>query len=281
MPLDMHGWAMKTLFMMRYSFFGNSGWRSDVSRDPGQLFSAQRLKRRYELLRDIALPSLINQDDQDFKLVILSSKLMPAWRKKQLLKLAHGVLGKDRVDVLFKPQMSAPLAFKSYLHGRYAADDLLTQIVLDDDDAVSRDFVGMIKREAQAAYDLRMVGKPFCFLSFPKGLSLDLAGETPEVSTRNIPFTNLGLSMVGPAGVHKNVYGIAHKNVARNNPARVIYTKQPCYVRTVHDTNDSKAVRGSTLIAPEKLPEMIEKFPFLQKFFPEAAPEAENWPMAA
>lgn len=260
---------MQTLFMMRYSYFGNSGWRSPASKDPGQLLSAERLKKRFELLRDIALPSLADQDDPDFKLAILSSKSMPRWRKRQLVELTHDILGADRVDVVFKPQASAPLMFKNYLHTRFAPETLLSQVVLDDDDAVARDFVSLIKREANAAYQLRRPGKQHCFLSFPKGLSLDLGAKTPSLYHRLIPFTNLGLTMVGRAGAHKNVYGVAHKKVAKFNPARVIYTQQPAYVRTVHGQNDSKAVLGDQLLDSQSTANMLDCFPFLEKFFPE------------
>ena len=259
---------MKTLFMMRYSYFGTSGWRSKASKDPGKLFSAERLKMRFELLRDIALPSLADQDDQDFKLAILSSKGMPKWRKRQLVRLAYDTLGEDRVDILFKPPSSAANMFQNYLRARYARDELVTQVVLDDDDAVSRDFVGLVKREAQAAYDLRLPGKPFCFLSFPKGLSLELSDTGASLYNRTMPFTNLGLSMVGPAGAKRNIYRIAHKNVARYNPARAIYTQQPVYVRTLHGMNDSRALRSENALDSTKMPTAVDAFPFLKKFFP-------------
>lgn len=260
---------MQTVFMMRYSYFGLSGWRSDTSRDIDALLNPERLTQRYRLLRDIALPSLAAQNDPNFKLVVLSSKAMPDWRKRQLRDVCHEHLGKDRVRILWRPPGRATRFFRKYLNTHCIAEPMTTQVVLDDDDAVSNDFVGMVKREAKAAYELREPGYDFMFLSFPKGFSLQLGDGKARLFHRSMPFTNLGLSLVGPSDIKKTVYGIAHKNVAHSNPARAIYTQSPYYIRTVHDSNDSNAVLGEKEVDAELMPDVLARFPCLHQYFPD------------
>jgi len=119
------------------------------------------------------------------------------------------------------------------------------------------------------------------FVSFPRGLSLVLQGNGARLYHRMMPFTNLGLSLVGPTSVRKNVYGIAHKKVGLRNDARVVYTKTPAYVRTCHDQNDSQAWHGEEEVTAAQMPEILARFPFLLSYFPYDAKAEEPSPLAA
>ncbi len=103
---------MLSLFLMRYSFFGRSDWRSDASRAADLLFDSERLEKRARLLEQIALRSLSDQTDGDFDLIVLSSEGMPAAFRKQLSALCKDTLG-DRVRVLFEAAAAQGLTLVS------------------------------------------------------------------------------------------------------------------------------------------------------------------------
>ena len=53
--------AAPIVIVTRFSFLGESGWKSDASRSAEMLFEADRLNRRLELFCTITLPSLAAQ----------------------------------------------------------------------------------------------------------------------------------------------------------------------------------------------------------------------------
>ncbi|HHC29039.1 MAG TPA: hypothetical protein ENK80_00495, partial [Rhodobacterales bacterium] len=68
---------MDVVFETRFSFFGQSGWKSAAAADPGLLFDPARMDERLKLFERITLPSLKAQEDGDFTHMVLSSTLMP------------------------------------------------------------------------------------------------------------------------------------------------------------------------------------------------------------
>ena len=272
---------MQTLFLMRYSYFGSSGWQSPTSKDKSKLLSADRLAKRFDLFRKITLPSLAAQSDGDFKLVILSSAALPNWRKRQLTELCKDTLGDDRAHLAFRRPAGASLMFRKYIKKRLTDVPFGTQVVLDDDDAVSTSFVATLRKEAQTVLDMHEHARQHSFLSFPRGLSLVLQDDGARLFHRMMPFTNLGLSLVGPTNMRKNVYGIAHKKVADHNNARVIYSNTPTYIRTCHDQNDSRAWHSEQEVSPDHMPAIMERFPMLQTFFPHDVAAHDGLPLAA
>ena len=170
--------AVKILFETRFSFFGESGWRSRASRDPGRLFDPQRLNSRLALFEAITLPSLAGQSDPDFHMVVLSSDLMPPRFRKRLRTLCADMLGAERVDVLFQPFQKAGFAFRRYARRTFRNEDWLAQVVLDDDDALSNDFVTACKHEADHIAASPYDADKATFLSFASGYSVGMEGTT-------------------------------------------------------------------------------------------------------
>lgn len=258
---------MQTLVLMRYSYFGMSGWRSRASRDVDQLLSSDRLAQRIRLFENLALRSLADQTDDDFKLIVLSSAAMPKWRRRQLTSLCKDTLGDARADVIFRRPGTVHRMFKTHIHKIYGDAPVTCQVVLDDDDAFSSDFIEHLKPEADAAFQTRPDTKHRSFLSFPEGLTLKLGDDKPQIFTRDVPFTNLGFSLVAPTSEKYTVFGLAHKKVKRRHPARVIYRNAPMYVRTVHDSNDSRALFTEDPVQDRDMPEILTRFPCLGTYF--------------
>lgn len=255
---------MHMIYMMRYSFFGQSGWRSVASGDPAKLFDPKRLDEREYYLRKVALASLRDQADQDFDLIVLSSSLMPLTYQKRLVEICHDMIG-PRARVIFEDPGVVARKFHRYRMAHFNRYENTAQIVLDDDDALAVDFTSDLRGEATAALALRKTDGPeYCFLSFPRGLTAQFENGRLDLIERNVPATNLGLALVGPTQTNRSPFRVAHYKILERRPVRVVYTQEPQYLRSVHGSNDSKARRGDTLVDPEAMPQLLKAFPLLK-----------------
>ncbi len=255
---------MQFVFQMRYSYFGLGGWRSKASRDPAALFDTERLAKRAYFLEKIALASLAAQTDPDFKLVVLSSDQLPDPQKRFLKEVCNDMLGHKRVRVLFRGQGRAGNIFRRFQHNRLNSDPFTTQIVLDDDDAVSSDFVETLRPEAEFAKSTFSGSDSYSFVSQAQGVSAVFTDGALEFAHKTTPFVNLGLALVAPTLTKRNPFLVAHKNIDQRHPARVNYGPTPYYLRAVHDCNDSRAMFGDDMLRDDEMPGLMDRFPLLR-----------------
>ena len=268
---------MHMIYMMRYSYFGQSGWRSATSADPDKLFDPKRLEEREYFLRKIALASLRDQTDKDFDLVVLSSTLMPEAYQTRLKDVCKEMLG-ARAHVIFREPGGAGECFHEHRMRNFRAHKTTCQIVLDDDDALAVDFTATLRAEADAAMRLIRPGLPdYVFISHPRGISAHFHNGKMDLINRLVPATNLGLAVVAPTTTKRSPFKIAHKKIIERRPVRVIYSMEPQYIRAVHGTNDSNAAKhlqkNTDYVKADQMPAMLKAFPLLNDL-------SRDWKMA-
>jgi hypothetical protein len=139
------------------------------------------------------------------------------------------------------------------------------QVVLDDDDAVSVDFVESVRREGEHAVRSLRPGQDCVYLSYATGMTarFHLDGSV-DLMDRVVPFTNLGLTLVAPPGTRRNPFMLAHKKVARRHDVRVFYDQRPWYLRAVHDSNDSRALHTDAPLPADRVKAAMAQFPLLR-----------------
>ncbi|APX11809.1 glycosyltransferase [Tateyamaria omphalii] len=265
---------MQVVFQMRYSYFGKSGWRSRASRDPARLFSEERLSKRAYFFEKIALASLTSQQDEDFKLVLLSSEGLPDRHKTYLTEICNDMLGSHRAHVIFRAPQKAGNCFRTYQHDALNSEDYTAQVVLDDDDAVSCDFVDVMRREALAMRSLFRTEDDYCYVSQAQGLSAVFDNDAYQLLHRTVPFNTQGLMLVARTRTRRNPFFTAHKRIAQRHPARAIYGNVPYFIRAVHDLNDSRTMFGDDLVQPEDMADVMTRFPLLNALLADHAPTA-------
>lgn len=232
--------STEILVSTRFSFLGASGWQSDFSKDAAMLFDKNRLLRRLWLFNNIALASLASQTDDNFHHFILSSDQMPDWAKSELTDMCEDRLGAGKFTIQFAPQGPAR-KFQRHAIGKFAGSDPVAQVVLDDDDGLSSDFIATLRAHLAQAEPLEAEGTPH-FYTFPKGYALGLRDDEVQLWAHRFKFINLGLTMVGRKD-HKNIFGIGHMDA----PKRFGYTsdtRKLMYIRTLSDVNDSRVSVG-------------------------------------
>lgn len=249
----------------RFSYFGQSGWRSPASIDPTALFDPARLEARFMLYENITLPSLRAQSDDDFYLHILSSDAMPSPYQQRLQDVTSAALGTKRVKIFFKDARKAGRYFRSFANRYFPNGTMLAQIVLDDDDAVADGFAAAARHAGETEIAAGLGPANYRALSFPRGLNmaLDLAPDHWFLPVE-VPFINLGLIWLGPAETPKNAYMTRHLNIPKAHPHRLIPSDRPMFIRSIHGHNDSLALTSRRHLSQSlPLPQITANFSWL------------------
>lgn len=258
---------LQMVFQTRYSFFGRSGWQSDASKQKETLFDPDRLAKRLYLFERMNLASLRDQTDANFKLLILTSFDLPQDHFRLLTEACHDIIGSDRTFISARKPGHAGAWMRKCMRNHLSTTSHSAQIVLDDDDAVSVDFVERCRAEACFALDQLRPDQDCAYVSFATGLTGRFeSGGGLNLIPREVPFTNLGLTLVAPTRTRRNPYILAHKKVARRHAVRVIHDQRPFFIRSVHDTNDSRTRHGDTILGPEAVQDAQTWFPLLREF---------------
>ncbi|WP_171060482.1 glycosyltransferase [Poseidonocella sp. HB161398] len=270
---------MEIVYQTRFSYLGFSGWRGPEAGDAAALYDDARLAQRFALFERITLPGLLAQEDGDFCHVVLGGAAMPRRWKARLRALCLDTLGDARARVLFARPGRALRPFRRHVRRSFPPGAALCQVVLDDDDALAAGFTGLLRDRARAEAEA-LAPEGHLFLSFPEGLTLDLApGRVPALYSRRVPYTNLGLALLARPGADVHPYGTAHRRIGERHPARLVETGAPLYLRSVHGGNDSRARFGGTPLDGPALAAALARFPFLPGLL--AAPPAARGPSAA
>ncbi len=254
---------MQVVLQTRFSYFGVSGWRSDASKQAALLFDEKRLAERFRIFGAVTIPSLKAQTDQDFHWQVLSSKNMPMKWRKRLLTACQSVLPAAKLDVTFRSPRSASKIFKNDVRKRFHPKSLVSQVVLDDDDALSSDFVETCKVVCRDVWSKRDTSMDYVITTFPRGCSLVLQDSQTTLLDRFVPFTNLGLTLTSRPDCKRNLFAMSHKRIGLRHPHTEFDDGKPRYLRTVHNHNDSRAMIN------KKASEVPYKS--LARFFPQLA----------
>ena len=126
---------MIPIVQMRYSYFGQSGWRSETSKQKELLFDPARLEHRFNLLQQYAAKSLAQQEDRDFHFAMLTSEDLPAAHLKKVTEYVGDTFG-DRGAVLARGDGPILRHFIRHNRSLFPEGSTMMQIVLDDDDAL-------------------------------------------------------------------------------------------------------------------------------------------------
>lgn len=216
---------------------------ADLDALRGKLYAPDRLALRLFYLEYVMLPALRAQTDPDFTLHMLLGDGLPGAVRAQVLDLIADV---PQIRPVFAPEGLPHQAVcrQVMLAGRDSDHRVVAEFRLDDDDAVSVDFVQMARR---SFYTIRRVwhngGK--MALDFNKGyiLSSDASGlALVPVSAR---YWTPGLVLYLRPEFGKSLLDFNHAQMWKRIPT-LTHPRQPMFIRGAHGQNDSSvSVRPS------------------------------------
>lgn len=200
------------------------------------LFSKDRMALRFRLFEKLCLPSLMNQSDPDFELVVLTAQSMPEHYLERLLDLIEPLpnihcmpVGTDNHYKLLQAGYRAvPRTGESHR----------IFFRLDDDDAVDLDFIKRTKRFAEGLARFQP-HRGLYVIAHNRGFYVRNTGDTAEVfdAVERAPLST-GTSLVAPAKHHSNPYRYNHRKFGQYYNT---YTdiSVPSFIRTIHGDNKS------------------------------------------
>lgn len=188
------------------------------------------LTRRFELFETYCLPSMAGQDVQDFCWLIYFDEQTPE-QFRQRIRAAQAIVPFHAVYVeTFRASLAA--------HDIAARlDPSSTRVLttrLDNDDAVSHDFLARIRNAAATLPDGTM-------LNFSEGVALR-KGRLYSARDESNPFTSL---IEGAAGA-QTIWAAPHTELVTRFPTHQIVT-DPCWLQVVHDENVANRIKGKRL----------------------------------
>jgi hypothetical protein len=248
----------------RFSIYtGGKSFNGDLTR----LFDKRRLETRFLIFETFCLPSILGQTSKNFIWIILIDPLLP---KPYLKRLKDAVKGHSMIHLVkYLPHINLnSLSFIEKYVGKISTKYVITTR-LDDDDALSSDFVKRIQQDCQ-----KRKNKDLLFISYPKGLHW-----RPNKKAKYGIFSNtyyesiaLGLSLVTVKSNYPlTVYGWNHVKIVslldecKNNPKsklyklakasgdkienwnmkkrlKIIKTRRDVYLRAIHGENDAAKI---------------------------------------
>lgn len=221
---------------VRFSFFGSTDTRlhlADGDEGIATLYDDTRMARRFHLFERLTLPSLRAQTDKDFRVVVLTSDVMPTPYQNRL----RAITADDAfIHLEFSAQRTGRRALAPMIRQSLGPDGTGSAVHfrLDDDDALANDYIARLRAIAA-------LSAPRTHISFPYGLALFPAtsGSSDGVA---IPERHLlpspGLAIVLGDGFVKNPFQMKHGTVWERWPVMSDPT-HPAYIRTHHQHNDT------------------------------------------
>jgi hypothetical protein len=206
---------------------------------------------RIALLRNTLLPSLLAQSCGDFLWSVVTDVMIDPQSEAELRGLLEGRPGFDveKVDTFAAGSMDIPAAAMCERRFGTTHDILFTRI--DDDDAVSRDFVAVL----QAA----MAGRSgLTAASLLDGALLDVADG--RMASERKTGSGVGLSILSPDAARFGPYSFSHNSAH----ARVLEmggavvetpTDRPMWLNVLYDFSDSRETKGGA----ERIASLIDR----------------------
>ena len=217
----------------RFSWFGISDTGrsiSDIETAKAVLWHPLRMAVRFHLFETIMLPSMMAQTDQDFRLIVTVSKAMPDLYHQRLEQVLSGwapaeILVTERTDI---GRVLRPVIRKT----SQGATTPSVHFRIDDDDALTHDYIVRLK-SACARLD------PGSMVSFPKGFVGYTDGYTAKHTTRLLPNIAIGLALYLRPADRRSPFQIQHKKYSQKVPTFTDPTFF-AYQNTVHSVNNTK-----------------------------------------
>lgn len=190
--------------LCRFSFVGRGDWIAWRGHDgddalraetAAMLYADARMTQRFWTFENLLLASLKAQTCPDWRLLVLTSDVMPqCW-----LDRLHDICATDpriMVEMSSLNDLNAALlpAIAAIEDTTGGADGRSIQFRIDDDDCLSRVYVERLQEVAKAFANF----KAFSF-TMPKGLVTTFyAGQSPRAYTQELPFHSIGTAALLP-----------------------------------------------------------------------------------
>lgn len=200
------------------------------------LYSDERMALRFHIFENLVLPTLLEQTDPDFDLVILSGEAMPDVHKDHLTGLLAEA---PNIDVRFVgTDDHYPLLKEGYRSVDLEDATHAIRFRLDDDDAVDLDYIKRLRATGAGLLAMNDPATPGV-IAFNRGFYVRFREGKNEVfdTCERAPLST-GTAVLAPADQMHTPYAYNHRKLAQHYN---VYSdiSVPAFIRTIHGDNKS------------------------------------------
>jgi hypothetical protein len=244
----------------RFSYPALSSFRktpTDSDAAKALLYDPDRLERRFALFEQLMLPSMQAQTDTDFQLGFVIGADFPL---RDRLERLIGRLPGAYVHAM-EPAHNFKATHAAFKAAELGNANILTSFRLDDDDAMDRDFIARLRRQADVLLTLNGA-TPFA-IGQNNGFWLEL-GQDPRIYDVHERTPACGVALVSGVKSGHTVYIHNHRDLAERYNT-YLDAETPAFIRTVHRDNDAAPHVAGTKerLSADEIRAMVSKhFPF-------------------
>ncbi len=237
--------TQRPIILMRFSYLTNTSLADHFDSQSDfrdYLYDRKRMEYRFWLFENFCLPSLLNQSDPDFSLVLLTSPELPDWCQERL----NACVARLNCLIAYEKVMTRNQAFKKILAENFSTDQGFISIRLDDDDAIGKDWIRTIKQTADQTQFLIPYNQNYAIYPSSGAVINFNATEQPLLAVHAKMPSSAGLALVTGPRSKETAYNFEHFETSLKRP--VISIPAPySFLRVLHDTNISHLQKGSQL----------------------------------
>ncbi|MFP5260006.1 MAG: glycosyltransferase [Acidobacteriota bacterium] len=199
------------------------------------------LAERFELFTTFCLPSVRGQECQDFTWLVLFDAQTPA-PFRRIIKTFEQY---PNFVPLFCGEFSTVMPdVRRAIVARFPETDYYLTTRLDNDDALSRKFVGALHTVVTSVLNAQQAPAPELYINFPNGLQYH-NGTVYDFFDE----TNAFVSLLERNKPPHTVFWVDHPAIYDKAPVAQVETK-PIFLQNVHGMNVYNYIRGT--VRPEK-----------------------------
>lgn len=208
----------------------------DLNRRRRILYEPLRLSTRMIWFEHVFLPSIRRQSDPDFQIIVVTGSDLPEPWRSRLVELVKDV---PQLELIFAPPGHHGDSTREFICERMdPAADVVAQFRLDDDDAVSSDYVQRVRSEFLMLLAQSYALYSLAALDHCHGLTFSVSDNTPLVHKVTASLWTPALTIYTPADHAKTILDYPHHLLFRRMPVLSLQDSV-MFVRGVHDWNDS------------------------------------------
>lgn len=233
---------MQIIGLCRFSYPCVGGFQIEhetIEQRISYLYSEERLSERLFAFEHITLPGLRAQTDNDFTFVVLIGESMPEHHTERLLAMVEDI---PQVVVLsYEPMEYRNAMRRVFAQAVDTSFDWVVQFRLDDDDAVSVDFIQRVRRNAILTEKIyKETGK--LAIDFNQGYAVELTNTGIMAAHLKRAYWTPALAVVLSTHAGKNIMNFPHHIIHTLMPT-LTRNESNMFLRGINDHNDSSFIK--------------------------------------
>lgn len=246
---------MQVIGLCRFSYPALGGFQVEhetIAQREAFLYDPARMEERFRSFECLTLPPLRAQTDPDFTFIVVIGTSLPRLMRARLEALLADM---PQAIIVARPPARHRPVMKEIINAHRRRTGLPSlQFRMDDDDAVSIDFVERLRAAADGIKGLLEANR-YVGIDFNQGFTarLDARGIRAKPSLETLWTPALGMVVAPRAS--RGIMNFSHAKLARVMPV-LSMTGEDMYIRGHNMFNDSRQKEG---IRPVRLPRIDDE----------------------